>query len=93
MLTGTVIVVRQMDLMCNSKLNEAGRQIVSIRYGGFTVPTTDSQYITFKNLILQDPEIESVSLANHLPRLDFFGTVTMQMQFPEISEENMSGSS
>ena len=87
LLTGTIIVVRQMDLMCNSKLNEAGRQIVSIRYGGFTVPTTDSQYITFKNLVLQDPEIESVSLANHLPRLDFFGAVNMQMQFPEISEE------
>ena len=62
LLTGTVIVVRQMDLMRNSKLNEAGRQIVSIRYGGFTPPTTDSQYITFKNLILQDPEIESVTL-------------------------------
>ena len=87
LLTGTVIVVRQMDLMRNSKLNEAGRQIVSIRYGGFTVPTTDSQYITFKNLILQDPDIESVSLANHLPRLDFFGAVNIQMQFPEISEE------
>ena len=87
LLTGTVIVVRQIDLMRNSKLNEAGRQIVSIRYGGFTVPTTDSKYATFKNLILQDPEIESVTLANHLPRLDFFGAVSMQMQFPEISEE------
>jgi putative ABC transport system permease protein len=87
LLTGTVIVVRQMDLMRNSKLNEAGRQIVSIRYGGFTEPTTDIKYITFKNLILQDPEIESVTLANHLPKLDFFGAVGMQMQFPEISEQ------
>jgi putative ABC transport system permease protein len=87
LLTGTVIVVRQMDLMRNSKLNEAGRQIVSIRYGGFSEPTTDSKYITFKNLILQDPEIESVTLANHLPKLDYFGTVGMQMQFPEISEQ------
>jgi putative ABC transport system permease protein len=76
-----------MDLMRNSKLNEAGRQIVSIRYGGFNGPTTDSKYSTLKNLILQDPEIESVTIANHLPRLDFFGAVSMQMQFPEISEE------
>lgn len=87
LLTGTVIGVRQMDLMRNSKLNEAGKQILSIRYGGFSVPTTDSKYITFKNLVLQDPEIESVTIANHLPRLDFFGAVNMQMQFPEISEE------
>jgi putative ABC transport system permease protein len=87
LMTGTVIVIRQMDLMRNSKLNEAGRQIVSIRYGGFTGPTTDSKYSTLKNLILQDPDVESVTMANHLPRLDFFGTVSMQMQFPEISEE------
>jgi putative ABC transport system permease protein len=87
LLTATVIVVQQMDLMRNSKLNQAGRQIVSIRYGGFNGPTTDHKYTLLKNLILQDPDVESVTMANHLPRLDFFGTVSIQMQFPEISEE------
>ncbi len=87
LLTGTVIIVRQMDLMRNSKLNEAGRQMLSVRFGGFNGPATDSKYTTLKNLILQDSEIESVTLANHLPKLDFFGTVGMQMQFPEISEQ------
>jgi putative ABC transport system permease protein len=87
LLFGTVIVVRQMDLMRNSKLNEAGNQIVSIRYGGFSAPATDQHYNTFKNLVLQDPEIESVTLANHLPRLDFFGPINMRMQFPDVSEE------
>lgn len=87
LLFGTVIVVRQMDLMRNSKLNEAGNQIVSIRYGGFAGPATDLQYNTFKNLLLQDREIQSVTLANHLPRLDFFGPINMRMQFPDISEE------
>lgn len=87
LLAGTVIVVRQMNLMRNSKLNEAGRQIVSIRYGGFTDFANDSRYLAFKQLALQDPEIEYVTLANHLPRLDFFGPINMQMQFPELSEE------
>lgn len=87
LLAGTLIVVRQMDLMRYSKLNETGKQIVSIRYGGFTGVADDQKYLSFKQLILQDPEIQAVTLANHLPRLDFFGPINMQMQFPEISEE------
>ena len=87
LLAGTFIVVRQMDLMRNSKLNEAGKQILSIRYGGFTGVADDQKYFAFKQLILQDPEIESVTLANHLPRLEYFGPIGMQMQFPEVSEE------
>jgi putative ABC transport system permease protein len=87
LLSGTVIVVRQMDLMRNSKLNEAGNQIISIRYGGFTGPATDQRYLVYKNLVVQDAEIESVTLANHLPRLDYFGPISMRMQFPDINED------
>jgi putative ABC transport system permease protein len=87
LLAGTVIVVRQMDLMRNSKLNELGKQIVSIRYGGFSGIADDQKFLSYKQLILQDPEIEAVTLANHLPRLDFFGPISMQMQFPEVSED------
>lgn len=87
LLVGSVIVVRQMNLMRQSKLNEAGKQIVSIRYGGFSGPATDMQFGKFKNLVMQDPGIRSVTLANHLPRLDYFGPINMQMQFPDISEE------
>jgi putative ABC transport system permease protein len=87
LLAGTVIVVKQMDLMRNSKLNEMGKQIISIRYGGFGGRADNQKYLSYKQLILEDPEIEAVTLANHLPRLDFFGPISMQMQFPEISED------
>lgn len=87
LLTGTVIIVRQMDLLKNSKLNEAGKQIVSIRYGGFNGPASNQQFLSFKNQILGDPEIETMTLANHLPRLDFFGPINMEMQFPDINED------
>lgn len=87
LLAGTVIVVRQMNLMRNSKLNEAGKQVVSIRYGGFTDFANDTRYLAYKQSVLQDPEIESMTLANHLPRLDYFGPINMEMQFPDISEE------
>lgn len=87
LLIGSVVLVRQMDLMRNSKLNEAGKQILSIRFGGFGGKASDSQYNVFKNTLLQDPQIEAVTLANHLPRLDYFGPVSMRFQFPEIQEE------
>jgi putative ABC transport system permease protein len=88
LLIGSVILVRQMDLMRNSKLNEAGKQVISIRYGGFGEgQATDTQYNTFKNIVLGDPQIESMTLANHLPRLDYFGPINMQFQFPEVQEE------
>ncbi|NOT75164.1 MAG: FtsX-like permease family protein [Cyclobacteriaceae bacterium] len=87
LLVGTVILVRQMSLMRDSKLNEAGKQIISIRYGGFTGPADNERYLVFKNAVQNDTEIENMTLANHLPRLDFFGPINMEMQFPEISEE------
>lgn len=88
LLIGSIVLVRQMDLMRNSKLNEAGNQIVSIRYGGFGENTaTDMQYNSYKNTLLTDPQIKSVTLANHLPRLDYFGPLNMRFQFPELKED------
>ncbi|CAN0121180.1 unnamed protein product, partial [Phaeothamnion confervicola] len=87
LLIGSVVLVRQMNLMQNSKLNEAGDQVLSIRFGGFGGKANDSQYSVFKNTLLQDPQIEAVTLANHLPRLDYFGPINMRFQFPEVQEE------
>jgi putative ABC transport system permease protein len=87
LLSGTFIVVNQMDLMRYSKLNEAGNQIVSVRYGGFTGPATDAQYRSYKSLILQDPQIEDVTLANHLPRQDNFPGMNMKFKFPDFSDQ------
>lgn len=89
LLVGTVVILRQMSLMRDSKLNEAGDQILSIRYGGFGPVADNMKYQTFKSQVLADPEIESVTLANHLPRLDYFGPLSMRFQFPEIKEEEM----
>ncbi len=89
LLVGTVVILRQMSLMRDSKLNEAGDQILSIRYGGFGAVADNMKYQTFKSQALSDPEIESVTLANHLPRLDYFGPLSMRFQFPEIKEEEM----
>jgi len=89
LLVGTVIILRQMSLMRDSKLNEAGDQIVSIRYGGFGAVANNTKYLTFKSQVQADPEIQHITLANHLPRLDYFGPISMRYQFPDIKEEEL----
>jgi putative ABC transport system permease protein len=88
LLISTIFVVRQMNMMRYSKLNEAGNQVVSIRYGGFTGNASNSKYNTYKNILKSNPDIGFVTLANHLPRLDYFGGIGYQFQFPEVSDEN-----
>ena len=88
LLISTIFVVRQMNMMRYSKLNEAGNQIVSIRYGGFTGDASDDKYNTYKNTLKTNPDIGLITLANHLPRLDFFGGIGYEFQFPEVSDEN-----
>jgi len=87
LLSGTFIVVNQMDLMRYSKLNESGDQIVSIRYGGFSGTATDAQYRSYKSIIQQDPQLQDVTLANHLPRQDNFPGMNMKFKFPDFSDQ------
>ena len=90
LLSGTFVVVNQMDLMRYTKLNEAGDQLLSIRYGGFSGNASDAQYQSYKNLVLQDPQIEHVTLATHVPKQDNFGPSNMEFQFPAIKEEKFN---
>ena len=41
----------------------------------------------YKNMLLQDHQIESVTLANHLPRLDYFAQSICGFAFPDVQEE------
>lgn len=86
LIISTFIVMRQMDHMQNTKLNEQGSQLLSIRYGG-TAP--DNKFATFKNAVLQDKDIEHVTMANHLPRLNYFGYIGTQVRFPELNDQNL----
>jgi len=80
----TIVFVRQMDLMRNSRLNATGDQLLSIRHGG----TADySRYPAFKNLVKQDPDLELVTCGNHLPRLDYFGPLQTPYKFPDLNQE------
>lgn len=83
LIISTFVVVRQMDHMQSTKLNQQGSQLLSIRYGGIA---PQDKFAAFKQAILQDPDIEHVTMANHLPRLNHFGGTGVRVKFPEFSD-------
>lgn len=82
----TFIVIRQMDKLKTTKLNEEGSQILSIRFGGIA---RQDRFEEFKRSVLQDPEIEHVTMGNHLPRLEYFGWIGANVKFPEFNDKNL----
>ncbi|RAW00063.1 ABC transporter permease [Pseudochryseolinea flava] len=86
LIISTLVVIRQMQHMQGSKLNEQGNQLLSIRYGG-TAP--QNKYQTFKQAVLQDKDIQHVTMANHLPRLNFFGWIGVTFQFPDFDGKDL----
>jgi putative ABC transport system permease protein len=82
LIISTFIIIGQMDLMKNTKLNERGSQLLSIRYGG---NAPQDKYQAFKESVLADRDIQYVTMANHLPRLNYFGWIGATVKFPEFS--------
>jgi len=81
----TFIAIRQMTHMQKTKLNEAGSQLLSIRYGGIA---PQEKFATFKHAVLQDKDIEYVTMANHLPRLNYFGWIGANVKIPEFGDKD-----
>ncbi|MCC6279537.1 MAG: ABC transporter permease [Saprospiraceae bacterium] len=82
----TLIVIRQMEHMQTTKLNEQGDQLLSIRYGGIAPP---EKFAAFKQVVLQDKDIEHVTIGNHLPRLDYFGFIGYRVKFPDLGNNEL----
>jgi len=79
----TLIAIRQMNHMQRTKLNEAGSQLLSIRYGGIA---PQEKFAVFKQAVLQDKDIQHVTMANHLPRLNYFGWIGADVRFTELGD-------
>ncbi len=82
----TFIVIRQMEQLKTTKLNEQGSQLMAIRFGGIA---QQDRFAVFKRSVLEDPQIESVTMANHLPRLDYFGYIGTQVRFPQLGDKDL----
>ena len=86
LIISTFIVIRQMRHMQQTKLNQHGSQLLSIRYGG-TAP--QEKFAAFKHEVLQDKDIQYVTMANHLPRLNYFGWIGTTVKVPGIEEKEL----
>jgi putative ABC transport system permease protein len=82
----TLIVIQQMDQLKTTKLNEQGSQLLAIRFGGIA---QQERFETFKRSVLEDPQIEHVTMANHLPRLDYFGFIGRTFKFPALGDKHL----
>jgi putative ABC transport system permease protein len=82
----TFIVIQQMEELKNAKLNKQGSQLLAIRFGG---TATQDKFETFRHSVLQDPQIEHVTLADHLPRLDYFGMNGTVVKFPQLGNKDL----
>ena len=82
----TFIVIKQMGKLKTTKLNEQGSQLLSIRFGGIA---DQSKYEVFKHKVLQDPEIQAVTIGNHLPRLDYFGWIGAPVKFTAFGNKEL----
>lgn len=82
----TFIVIRQMDKLKITKLNQEGSQLMAIRFGGIADP---ARYEAFKRSVLEDHEIKNVTMANHLPRLDYFGWVGVPVKFTDFGNNEL----
>ena len=86
LIISTFVVIRQMQYMQTSKLNQQGSQLLSIRYGG---NAPQEKFAAFKDAVLQDPDIEHITMANHLPRLNYFGFIGAQVKFPDFEDKTL----
>lgn len=82
----TFIVIRQMEELKTTKLNEQGSQLLAIRFGGIA---QQERFPLFKRSVLEDPQIENVTMTNHLPRLDYFGWIGTTVKFPELGDKDL----
>lgn len=89
MIICTGVLLKQLNYLKSSKLNEQGEQIISIRYGG-VAPT--EKYPVYKNSVLQDPYINEVTMANHLPRQNYFGGIGVTVKVPDITDQELQWS-
>lgn len=85
----TFVVIRQMDQLKTTKLNEHGGQILSIRFGGIA---QQDRFAEFKRSVLEDPQIQYVTMANHLPRLNYFGWIGTEVKFPDFGDKKLQWS-
>jgi putative ABC transport system permease protein len=89
LVVATGVMLQQMAFIRNSALSQGGDQMLSIRYSG--VASLD-KYRLFKQRLEQDPELRTVTMANHLPYYEFTASPLQDVAFPELGNQSLQWS-
>jgi len=81
------IILQQMNMIQNTKLFDNASQIINIPIGPGVAPV--ERYEALRNEILQDPEIEGISLGVGLPRRPNIHPLSASLTLPEISGDQV----
>ncbi len=84
LIVATGIITKQMDFIRSSTLSKQGDQTLSIRWFG-NLPL--DKYRLFRQRVQEDPELQVVTLANHLPKQDYYGRPQVETSFPGLGNE------
>ncbi|WAC13071.1 ABC transporter permease [Dyadobacter pollutisoli] len=84
LIVSTAIMVRQMNFIHQSVLSRSGDALLSVRWSGMA---SLNKYLSLKQRIQEDAELDVVTLANHLPNQDYFGSLDHDVTFPELGNE------
>jgi putative ABC transport system permease protein len=84
LIVATGVMMKQMAFIRNSALSRGGDQMLSIRWSGMA---SLDKYRVLKDRIREDPELQLVTMANHLPRQEYFGSVDQEVLFPDLGNE------
>ena len=85
LIVSTGIMMKQMNFIHDSTLSRSGDQLLSIRWSGMA---SLDKYRSLKQRILEDPEIEVITMANHLPNQDYFGSLDNDVTFPQLGNQS-----
>lgn len=85
LIVATGIMIKQMNFIRNSALSQESDQMLSIRWSG--VAPLD-KYQVFKHLIQEDPQMQVVAMANHLPIQEYFGEYLNNIDFPQLGDQS-----
>lgn len=85
LIISTWVMMKQMNYIHQSTLSKSGDQLLSIRWSGMA---SMDKYRSLKQRILEDSDIEVVTMANHLPNQDYFGSLDHDVTFPQLGNQS-----
>ena len=84
LIISTGVMMQQMRFIRQSTLSQSGDQLLSIRWSG---AASMDQYRSLKQRILENSQIKAVTMANHLPNQDYFGSLDHEVSFPGLGNQ------